>query len=168
MSEDVMTEDRMRAALDGQFTTYVGNPCYDEKRANKRKLLQQRKEEKQQRLDAERQAKVERDLENARKANLRQHEPDQRLILAVVAKAHGVPVDAMMSHLRKRAVMLARHHAIWELKQRKPSMSKTKLGYLFHRDHSTVINSLEYVDANPDEFATMKEIVEQLLTEALK
>lgn len=161
----MVSEEAMREALEGQFTTYVGNPNYDDKRVLKRELLKQKIREREAKTEAERKAVIERDLEAARKASLHHIEYDHRLILAVVAKAHGIPIGSMLGASRVRKVMMARHHATWELKHRKPSMSKSKIGYLLHRDHSTVINSIEYVDAHPSEFATAKEIVQRLLTE---
>lgn len=164
----MVTEEFMREALEGLFTTYVGNPNYDEKRVLKRELLRQQQELRQKRLNESRQAKIDRELETARRLSAQANEPDYRHIIACVAKAHGIPMEDIFGPSRVYPVKTARHHAIWELKKRKPSWAKIKIGLVLNRDHTTALNSLQYVAKHPSEFARYMETVERLLTESPK
>ncbi len=164
----MVSEAMMLKALDGQFTTYVGNPSYDDKTVRKRELLRQQVEKREQQQRTAREAKAQAEYEAARKANALANEPNPHFVLASVALAHGLPLEVMLGPSRVYGVKLARHHAAWELKKRKSSWSLIRIGHLLGRDHSTVINSLEYFDAHPDEFTKKVQIVQRLLTDTPK
>jgi len=60
-----------------------------------------------------------------------------RGIVAEVAAQHGVAAAEILSHDRRRIVVLARHDAIWRCAA-ETAMSLPQLGRLFGRDHSSI------------------------------
>lgn len=65
-----------------------------------------------------------------------------RSIIATVADEHGVSVQDILSVTRSQKIVLARQHAIHEVKTRRPSLSLPQIGRTFGRDHTTVLHSL--------------------------
>jgi len=64
-------------------------------------------------------------------------------VLEAVAAAHGLTVDDLRAPKRSRRINAARHHAAWELRQRRPDLPLVKIGaQMNRRDHVTIINSL--------------------------
>jgi chromosomal replication initiation ATPase DnaA len=64
-------------------------------------------------------------------------------VLEAVAEAHGLTVDDLRGPDRARRISAARHHAAWELRQRRPDLPLVKIGAQLNRvDHATIINSL--------------------------
>lgn len=64
-------------------------------------------------------------------------------ILAAVAAAHNRTVEALRSRDRTRPVAWCRHHAVWELRQRRPDLGLCKIAaWLDRADHATIINSV--------------------------
>lgn len=64
-------------------------------------------------------------------------------IIKAVADAHNVPVEAVMSRDRTHKVAWCRHHAIWEIRQRRADLGLCKIAaWLDRADHTTIINSL--------------------------
>lgn len=160
----MVSEELMREALEGQFTTYVGNPCYDEKRIRKRDELKQQEVERRKRAQEVSEAKARAEYEAALALGVQVPELPAQLIMAAVALAHGLPLTLVLGPSRCMAVKEARHHMAWELKQRKPSWSLSKVGVALNkRDHTTVINSIGYVNKRPSKFAARKAEVERLL-----
>lgn len=65
-------------------------------------------------------------------------------IVRAVATAHGLTADVLRSPLRTRDVSMARHHAVWELRLRRPDLPLDKIAaWLNRRDHATMIHSLK-------------------------
>jgi chromosomal replication initiation ATPase DnaA len=69
-------------------------------------------------------------------------------ILAAVAYVHRVPVDEIKGKSRKKSFALARHHLVWELRKRKTNYSLPMIGKMLHRDHTTILNSLDFMQKN--------------------
>ena len=64
-------------------------------------------------------------------------------ILHAVAYAHGLDVATLRLPDRTRAIAWARHHAVWELRNRRPDLGLNKLAAWLNRvHHTTVMNSL--------------------------
>jgi chromosomal replication initiation ATPase DnaA len=67
----------------------------------------------------------------------------ERIVWAV-ATAHGLTADILRGPLRTRNVSAARHHAVWELRLRRPDLPLDKIAaWLNRRDHATMIHSLK-------------------------
>ena len=65
-------------------------------------------------------------------------------IIKAVADAHNIPVDDVMSRDRTHKVAWCRHHAIWEIRQRRADLGLCKIALWLNRaDHATIINSLK-------------------------
>ena len=64
-------------------------------------------------------------------------------ILNAVVTAHGTTVEAVRSYARDRATSLARHHAVWEMRQRRLDMTLRQIADMVHRvNHATALNSV--------------------------
>jgi chromosomal replication initiation ATPase DnaA len=65
-------------------------------------------------------------------------------IVRAAAAAHGLTADILRGPLRTRDVSMARHHAVWELRLRRPDLPLDKIAaWLCRRDHATMIHSLK-------------------------
>lgn len=164
----MVSEEAMREALEGKFTPYIGSPVQEENYIRRRETIRRRKEERLAKAEAARIERANRDYEQAQRVNVHKAEPDHRLITAAVAKVHGLTIQDLLSTSRVYKVKMARHHAMWEIRQRKLAFSLTRIGKLFGRDHSTVINSLDVVECTPDYFSPRKSEVDRLLTSTVK
>jgi len=92
--------------------------------------------------------------------------PHAAAILAAVAAAHGLTVAELTEQSRVHRVMWPRHHAAWELRQRRPSMPLTKIAAWLNRyDHTTALNSLKRFQAAVDagRYAKERALVERAL-----
>lgn len=89
--------------------------------------------------------------------------PTYQLILSAVSLAHMVPVQQIISNMRARKIVDARHHAAWELIRRK-RLTTVDVGKIMRRDHTTVVHSLQYVQKHMDHFTAHMQRVDQLLT----
>lgn len=70
--------------------------------------------------------------------------PGAAEIIAAVAAAHNVTVDALTGRSQEHPVVWPRHHAAWELRHRRPDMPLVKIAAWLNRsDHTTVVNSLK-------------------------
>lgn len=64
-------------------------------------------------------------------------------IMGAVTAAHNQPFECLRAPDRTHRVAWCRHHAIWEVKQRRPDLSLTKVAAWFDReDHTTILNSI--------------------------
>lgn len=63
-------------------------------------------------------------------------------ILKIVSDYTGVPTEDIMGNLRYKPILEARVLAIVFIRQLIPTMSLTRIGSLFNRDHSTVLHSI--------------------------
>lgn len=128
-------EDVMRTYLDQMHprkVPYVGSPLDDGLTDSARNERRRRRTEYLAQLA----------VENARKAQTDANNPDVPTILAAVAAAHGIVVASLLSRRRDTRASRARHHAIWELKQRKPTIHSPQVGEILGRDSSTVRDGL--------------------------
>ena len=65
-------------------------------------------------------------------------------IIAAVAAAHNLSVDALRGHSQEHVVVWPRHHAAWELRRRRPEMPLVKIAAWLNRaDHSTIVNGMK-------------------------
>lgn len=63
-------------------------------------------------------------------------------ILLAVAHAHGLTVDDLRAYDRRKAVSLARHHAIWELRRRRLDLSFQQIAAKLNRtNHATALHA---------------------------
>lgn len=67
------------------------------------------------------------------------------LILQKVAESYGIRVDDLTGRGQKRDTVLPRQLAMYVCRQ-SLQMPLTKIGELFHRDHSTVISSIRQIE----------------------
>lgn len=65
-------------------------------------------------------------------------------VIDVVSGTTNIPVEDMVSPSRKRQISESRNIAMKLIKDR-THLSLKKIGEIFHRDHSTVINSIDVV-----------------------
>jgi chromosomal replication initiation ATPase DnaA len=71
-----------------------------------------------------------------------------RTIIEMVVKKTGIPYAEIVGATRKRAVAVARHEAMYEVRTRRPDLSLPKIGRLFGgRDHTTVLYAVRKVEA---------------------
>lgn len=69
-----------------------------------------------------------------------------RAIVKDVAQRTGVPVEEIFGRTRTGDVALARHEAIWRIKKA-TDWSLPRIGRMFNRDHTTVLNSIRRMEA---------------------
>ena len=63
-------------------------------------------------------------------------------ILQAVATAHGVTVEDLRSRDRTRALSLARHHVVWEMRRRRIDLGFQQIAAELDRiDHATAMHS---------------------------
>lgn len=146
-------EEHMRQSLEGKFFPYIGkSEQYSETQqaAMKREALRRERA----RLEA---------LKFERERPRFSGDITGKQIVAAVAYTHHVSIDDIKGRSRKKQVMLARHHLVWELRQRKTQYSTNKIAELLHRDHTTILNSLNFVSKNGHLLSDKLEAVAQLL-----
>lgn len=159
-----MSEEAIRKALEGQFTYYVGRPNYTEVQQSVRQARKKAVDEQAKRRVAIKTARAMREFKKACDERMTAEEPDYRQIIAAVALAHQLNVCDLLGPSRKQPIKVARHHAMWELRQRKPSFSLGKIGqHMGSRDHTTVLNSLDYFQSNGHRHAAQVEAVATML-----
>lgn len=64
-------------------------------------------------------------------------------ILHNVCKLRGVDIAMVLSDRRNHDLTHARHHVWYDIWTEIPSMSTTRIGRLFSRDHSTVVTGIK-------------------------
>lgn len=74
---------------------------------------------------------------------LRHAAPSGRLIATLIGEEHGFTADQIMSYRKPDRLVLARHHAMVELRRLRPNMSLPQIGKAFGRDHTSVINAFK-------------------------
>lgn len=63
-------------------------------------------------------------------------------ILQAVATAHGVTIEDLRSRDRTRALSLARHHVVWEMRRRRIDLGFQQIAAELDRiDHATAMHS---------------------------
>jgi chromosomal replication initiation ATPase DnaA len=93
--------------------------------------------------------------------------PGADLIIAAVAAAHHVSVEALTGRSQEHRVVWPRHHAAWELRQRRADMPLAKIAAWLNRmDHTTVVNSLQRFQTAVDagRYARERALVERALS----
>jgi chromosomal replication initiation ATPase DnaA len=88
-------------------------------------------------------------------------------VLEATAQAHGLTLADIRRRQRSRALNAARHHALWELRTRRPDLPLTKLAaWLNRKDHATVIHSLRWFNKaiTAGQYATERAHVERALS----
>lgn len=92
--------------------------------------------------------------------------PGADVIIETVAAAHNMSVEALTGRSQEHRVVWPRHHAAWELRQRRPDMPLVKIAAWLNRaDHTTVVNSLRKFQAAVDagRYAGERALVERAL-----
>ena len=70
-------------------------------------------------------------------------------IFSEVTRLTGITRDEMCSRSRKREIIIARHGAVWLMKQN-TTLTLKQIGALFgRRDHSTVLHAIDCVEDCP-------------------
>jgi chromosomal replication initiation ATPase DnaA len=64
--------------------------------------------------------------------------PSWRQIVKQVAAKHGVTFEAIIGHQRNKALVIARHEALYRLSQ-ETTFSLVKIGHKMQRDHTSVM-----------------------------
>lgn len=73
-----------------------------------------------------------------------QHRNPVQDIVNAVAAAHGLPPREMVTQCRTPLLLNARHHAAWEIRNRRPDVPLVKIAAWLNRmDHTTVINGIK-------------------------
>ena len=68
-------------------------------------------------------------------------------LIALVASAFGLTAEDLTGRSRRRYLVEARQAAAWVLRRAYPAISLEEIGRLLgHRDHTTIIYSLEQVE----------------------
>lgn len=155
-----VSEALIREALEGQFTFYVGRPEGTMiRRAVKPQIKPSPGEAELELMRAREEAKV-RAFERA----LAQPMTLAQRILLIVAQVHGFTVEDIMGTSRSYPLARARHHAVYEIRTRLDTYSLPKIGRIFGRDHSTILNSLDKFQRNRHQYVVQLEAVERMLT----
>lgn len=92
--------------------------------------------------------------------------PGADRIIEAVAAAHNMSAEALTGRSQEHRVVWPRHHAAWELRQRRPDMPLIKIAAWLNRaDHTTVVNSLRKFQAAVDagRYAGERAFVERTL-----
>ena len=88
------------------------------------------------------------DMRGDATSDVQRDRPEVEAIMRAVAAAHGQPFAVLRAHDRTHAVAWCRHHAIWEIRQRRPDLGLCNIGAWMERfDHTTVLNSLRKFNA---------------------
>lgn len=152
-------EAKMRQALEGQFTYYVGRPYESIEMED---IWKKRKEERAKQDAIREAAKVEQARQAAERA-MREALSPPRKIIAAVSKAHGIHMAQIIGPSRDYKITAARHHAVWEVLTRL-DYGLTRTGRIFARDHSTISNSREWFSTNRHLHEDKVQAVAQMLT----
>lgn len=70
---------------------------------------------------------------------------EAREIVRGVSRQTGIPVEDIMGYSRRPEIVMARHGAIWLIRDRL-GWSLMRLGRFFNRDHSTIHRALRRVE----------------------
>lgn len=161
-------EEIIRRALDAQgMVPFIGktramdfepNPGDARRKARYRDekekvLIRQQEEERRYLLKKHRAI-----IEEARNSGF-----EYRAILAAVCMAHNIELGVLLSKKKSNLVSAARHHAIWELHTRK-KFTRVKISQIMHRDHTTIIHSIDTVEGRKDLFANKIMVVDNILS----
>lgn len=153
-------EELMRRELDGKFFPYIGKP-------EQKTLLQIKAEEREATARQAREiARIKAEESAKRKAKLAARVVTELTyieIIAAVALVHDVSVEEIYGTSRKTKIALARHHAVFEIKSRKPDFTLTKIGNILNRDHTTIVNSMFVFGKDKQKFAAKLATVAQIL-----
>lgn len=68
-------------------------------------------------------------------------------IIYQIAKSYNLEYDDIISINRSPPVLMARYAAIDKVKETHPQWNLTRLGVVFHRDHTTILHSLKKIKA---------------------
>lgn len=88
-------------------------------------------------------------------------------ILRAVAAAHNLPFRVLRERDRTHKIAWCRHHAMWELRQRRPDLSLNKISIWLDRyNHTTTMNSVKKFNSAIEDgrFATERALVERALS----
>lgn len=92
--------------------------------------------------------------------------PGAAEIVAAVAAAHNITVEALTGWSQEHKIVWPRHHAAYELRRRRPDMPLVKIAAWLNRaDHTTVVNSLKQfrLAVEAGRYATERALVERAL-----
>ena len=88
-------------------------------------------------------------------------------IMKAVAAAHNLPFRVLRERDRTHKIAWCRHHAVWEIRQRRPDLSLSKISLWFDRDnHTTTMNSIRKFNRaiKDGRFAGERALVERALS----
>lgn len=136
------------------------NPDFYRRVAHKRAQEAKEKQEREQRERAEERAEKARlfrermaSLEAAANLDRMKEEAGDRLevirrerfqtsekeLITTIAECHGMGYADIMGASRSKAAVLARHESIAAVALAKPHLSTTQIGWMFGKDHTTII-----------------------------
>ncbi|MEN6665527.1 MAG: hypothetical protein ABFD85_16180 [Phycisphaerae bacterium] len=88
------------------------------------------------------------DLRGSLTSDVQQDRPPVEAIMRAVAAAHNQPFEVLRARDRTHPVAWCRHHALWEIRQRRPDLGLCNIGAWMDRfAHTTVLNSLRKFNA---------------------
>lgn len=145
-------EDIIRQALDGKFFHYIGKPVhegmYGDEHQQKLIVEAKAKAEAEKRLKRQQQLRPQREIMLQPRAD----GPTTEQVMAAVGLAYDLTIGEICCKSRRQLVTRARHHMAWELRYRR-NYSTLRIGELLGRDHTTIVNSLQFVRRNMKMFA---------------
>jgi chromosomal replication initiator protein len=86
-----------------------------------------------------------------------------RPLLVDVANAFNLSVDNLLSSIRRKDFALARHAAMFILRE-KEKMNVMRIAELFGKDHSSVIYGVEKIRSELERDQQLKKIIEQIIS----
>jgi hypothetical protein len=96
--------------------------------------------------------------------------PRSKHIVRAVAAAAGISEQELLGERRYGPLTLARHAAMWLIKQRQPEYTLARIGRLFNRDHTSVLHAIKrfgnLCEANDKASTALIIAAEQLLLQA--
>ena len=164
---DVMSEAYIVQRLDEMCPTpvpYVGKPPPEQMPLSARQMEKIASAERRALAEKHVAQRAQFELEKQRRMQISASQPSVMAILAAVACAHGIPLTVVLSKNKNDRVARARQHAIWQLKQRKPTLSSVQVGQILKRDSSTVRDGLIVFEANRHRYEDQVQAVAKLLS----
>ena len=71
----------------------------------------------------------------------------------VVAEVHEIPVDILMSNLRSKKTMWAKHHYVWAFRRYFPRLTDSEASRFLGKDRTSIYNSEKRFESMASEYA---------------
>lgn len=90
--------------------------------------------------------------------------PEQ--VVNVVSQHYGISVDELLSKVRRRPIVYARHCAMYLMREN-TTFSLEQIGHYFSRDHTSVIHALRKIKTDMEKESTIKQLIDGLTAQLL-